>query len=109
MPRQEDKEVNKQASKQETLERRLKKTRSEIIKTIKERRKAEKDFLGVIKQQKKYWEDQLQNTDPQNKERHDELKEKIENEELLIKQIYDELNRIDKELEQEKEHEEAEK
>ncbi len=110
MPEQEEERIGKQASKQGTLEEKLGKTRDQIIKTFKERRKSEKDFLEVIKKQREYWRGQLKNTDPQkDKERYDELKGKIKNEEKLIKQIEEELDNIDKEIEQEKEHKEAEK
>ena len=109
MPRQEKERIDKQVSKQETLEERLGKTRRQIIKTFKDRRKSEKDFLEVIKKQKEYWKGQLKNTDPQeDKDRYDELNEKIKNEEKLIKQIKDEIDRIDNEIKQEKEHEWAE-
>ena len=110
MPEQEDERVDKQAQKQDTLEQRLQKTREEIIKTFKARKESEKDFLETIKKQKEYWKGQLKNTDPEkNKERYDELKEKINNEEKLIKQIEEEICRIDMELKQEERHKGAEK
>ncbi|MEL7670140.1 hypothetical protein [Methanobacterium sp.] len=105
----EKERIDKQVLKHDTLAERMQKTRDEIIKTYRERKKSEKEFLEIIKKQKKYWEDQLRVTDPQkDKERYDELKEKIKNEETLIGQIKDELNSIDKELGKEKEHKEKE-
>ena len=109
MPEEKER-IDKQARKHDTLAERLQKTRDEIMKTYIGRKQSEKDFLEVIKKQKKYWEDQLKNTDPQkNKERYDELEEKIENEKTLIKQIKDELNNLDKELGKEEEHKEKER
>ena len=103
MPGQEE-------NKQETLEERLQKTRDEIINTFKARIVTEKEFLGTIKKQREYWKGQLKNTDPRkDKERYNELKEKIKNEEKLIKQIEEELDNINKEIEQEKEHKEKER
>ncbi len=108
MPEEKER-IDKQVRKHDTLEERIQKTRDEIIKTYNERKESEKDFLEVIKNQKKYWEGQLRNTDPEkDKERYDELKEKIKNEEALIGQIKDELNSLDVELGKEKEHEEKE-
>jgi len=105
MPLNEDERMSKQASEHETLEERLEKTRNEIMETFKRRRESETEFLGVIRKQKDYWTGQLEGTDPKkNKERYDELKEKIKNEEILIKQIKEELVRIDEELKQEEEH-----
>lgn len=109
MPEEKER-IDKQVRKHDTLEERIQKTRDEIIKTYNERKESEKDFLEVIKNQKKYWEGQLRNTDPEkDKERYDELKEKIKNEETLIGQIKDELNSLDVELGKEKEHGENER
>jgi 2,3-bisphosphoglycerate-independent phosphoglycerate mutase len=109
MPRQEDEMIDKQVRKLETLEERLEKTRSEIIGTFKRRKESEKEFLEIIKKQKEYWEGRLKDTDPQkNKKRYSELEEKIKNEEMLIRQINEELDRIDEELEQERVHREQE-
>ena len=109
MPRREDERINKQTREYKTLEERLEKTRNEIIETFKKRRESEKDFLDVVKKQKEYWIGQLGVTDPKkNKKRYDELKEKIKNEETLIKQIKEELIRIEEELKQERKHKEAE-
>lgn len=108
MPEEKEK-MDKQARKYDTLEERMQKTRDEIMKTYRKRKESEKDFLEVIKNQKKYWENQLKVTDPQkDKKRYSELKEKIKNEETLIKQIKDELVNLDKEIEAENEHKEKE-
>lgn len=107
---QEDERIVKQTHKQEKLEKRLHKIRNEIVETYKRRRESEKDFLEVIKKQMEYWKDRLSETDPEkNKKRYNELKQKIKGEETLIKQIKEELGRIDQELKQEREHEEKEK
>ena len=109
MPNQEDEMIEEQADKHEALEERIQKTRDEIIETYRQRKISEKDFLEIIENQKKYWESQLNNTDPQkDKERYNELKEKIKNEERFIVQIEEELTNLDKGLSKEKEHEEAE-
>lgn len=108
MPEEKER-IDKQARKHDTLTERIQKTRNEIIKTYRKRKKSEKDFLEVIKKQKKYWEDQLNNTDPkENKKRYDELKGKIKNEETLINQIKEELINLDKEIEAEAKHKEKE-
>lgn len=108
MPEQEDKRIGKQVRKYEKLEDRFEKTRSKIIETFKNRIKSEKDFLEVIEKQREYWKDRLKETDPQkDKDRYNELKEKIKSEETLIKQIKEELVKIDEKIKQE--HREAEK
>lgn len=109
MPRQEEERMGKQARKHDTLQERLQKTRNEIIETFKARMGTEKEFLETIKKQREYWKGQLKNTDPgKNKERYNELKEKIKSEEKLIKQIEEELDNINEEIKQEKEHKEKE-
>ncbi|WP_424355001.1 hypothetical protein [Methanobacterium sp. MBAC-LM] len=109
MPGEEKERINEQARKHDTLEEQMQKTRDEIMKTYRERRGHEKEFLDVIKNQKRYWEDQLRNTDPEkDNERYEELKGKIENEKSLIKQIKDEIHDLNEELKNEKEHKEKE-
>lgn len=109
MPKGEKERIKEQARKHDTLEERMQRTRDEIMKTYMERRVHEKEFLEVIRNQKKYWEDQLKNTDPEkNRERYDELKERIKNEKTLIKQIKEEIHDLNEELKKEKEHKEKE-
>jgi septal ring factor EnvC (AmiA/AmiB activator) len=105
MPENYEKRITEQARKCEKLKEEFANIRKDITRTVKERKKSEKDFLDVIKKQMEYWEDQLKNTDPQkDKERYNEIKGKIKSEKVLIKQIKDELDRIDQELKLEKEH-----
>lgn len=108
MPEEDERIMDEQKRKKE-MEERFQDTHNKIIETFKDRKKFEKEYLDIIEKQKKYWNDRLKETDPQkNKERYDELKDKIKNEETLIKQIKDEVDRIDDALRLEKEHEEQE-
>ncbi len=106
----EHERITSESKKKADLEKEFQDTHKQILKTFKERRKFEIEYLAVIKKQKKYWNDRLKETNPQkDKKRYDELKDKIKNEEILIKQIKDEIEKIDKQVITEKEHKEREK
>jgi len=77
------------------------KTRSSVIRAIKDRKRVEMEYLDAVKKQMWYWKTQMDATDPEkDKERYDELKKNIESEEAHIKQVQDELNRINEEIKQ---------
>jgi hypothetical protein len=77
------------------------KTRSSVIRAIKDRKRVEMEYLDAVKKQMWYWKTQMDATDPQeDRGRYDELKKNIESEEAHIKQVQDELNRINEELKQ---------
>ncbi|MGZ7134860.1 MAG: hypothetical protein ACXVHY_03165 [Methanobacterium sp.] len=81
------------------MEKQLNKTRVNIIKTIKDRKRVEMEFLAAVKRQMGYWKNQLENTDPENdKERYLQLKDNVEMEKKHIKQIEEELDRINEEI-----------
>ncbi len=81
MPKKEDEEaIIDQEKNKKILEQRFLNTHDKIIETYKDRKKFEKEYLEVIKKQKKYWTDRLSETDPKkDKERYNELKNKIKN------------------------------
>ncbi len=63
------------------------------------------EYLDAVKKQMGYWTSQIENTDPEkDKERYNVIKKNIEMEKTHIKQIQDELNRINEELKMENEH-----
>jgi len=100
-----DKRIINQWNKKEEIDNEFKNTNKKIMETVKNRQKTEKSYLDIIKKQKKYWEDQLKKIDPEiNKNRYNELNENIEREKRLIKQIKEELDRIDKEFKMVKEY-----
>ncbi|MGZ7047178.1 MAG: hypothetical protein ACXVHP_02720 [Methanobacterium sp.] len=93
------KKIIEEKNKQRKMEEQLNKTRVNIIKTIKDRKRVEMEFLAAIKRQMGYWKNQMDNTDPENdKERYQQLKGNIEREKVHIKQIEDELDRINDEI-----------
>ncbi|MGZ7159883.1 MAG: hypothetical protein ACXVHV_11705 [Methanobacterium sp.] len=93
------KKIIEEKNKQKKMEKQLNKTRVNIIKTIKDRKRVEMEFLAAIKRQMGYWKNQMDNTDPENdKERYQQLKDNIEREKVHIEQIEDELDRINEEI-----------
>lgn len=107
MPEQNgDEKKDKNVRELEDLEEKYWDIHKSIVRTIKERERVEREYLAVIKKQMEYWEGQLNKTDPiKDKKRYNELKERIEVEKSLIKQIDEELVRIKEELKLEREHE----
>ena len=105
MPLKDYKEIMEERKKQEKLKELLNKTRISIIKTIKERKRVEMEFLGAARKQMGYWKIQIENTDPEkDKERYNEIKKNIEMEKVHIKKIREEIDRITKEIKMEEEH-----
>jgi len=105
----EDKRALNQKNEQEELENKFQDIHKKIMKTVRDRKRSEEDYLEIIKKQKKYWEDRLKNTDPEkDKDRYNELEENIKREIKLIKQINEELSRIEEEYEMEREHKKRE-
>lgn len=95
-----DKKISEEINKQKKMEEQLNKTHLSLIKTIKDRKRVEMEYLVAIKRQMGYWKSQINNTDPQkDKERYNELKKNIELEKAHIKQVKDELDRINEEIE----------
>ncbi|MGZ7043883.1 MAG: hypothetical protein ACXVHW_10660 [Methanobacterium sp.] len=93
------KKIIEEKNKQKKMEKQLNKTRVNIIKTIKDRKRVEMEFLAAVKRQMGYWKNQLENTDPENdKERYLQLKDNVEMEKKHIKQIEEELDRINEEI-----------
>lgn len=79
----------------------LYKTRN-VIKTIKDRKRVQMEYLDAVKRQLGYWKSLMDATDSQKDEnRYNELKKNIENEKEHIKQIQKELNRINEEIKKE--------
>jgi len=71
-----------------------------IIRAIKDRKRVEMEYLDAIKRQIGYWNSQIEIAVPEDKDRYNELKMNIESEKGHIKQVQDELNRINEELEE---------
>ena len=70
-----------------------------IIKTIKDRKRVEMEYLDAVKRQLGYWKSQIEITDPKKDiNRYDELKRNIESEKVHIKQIENELNKINDDI-----------
>ncbi|MEL7670136.1 hypothetical protein [Methanobacterium sp.] len=72
------------------------------ISRLKNMKRVEMEYLDAVKKQMGYWNNQINATDPQEDEdRYNELKNNAENEKEHIKQVQDELNRINQEIERE--------
>jgi hypothetical protein len=88
-----------ESNKQKKIIEQLNKTRISIIRTIKDRKRVEMEYLDAVKKQMGYWKSQIEITDAEkDKERYNVIKKNIEMEKAHIKQIQDELNRINEEL-----------
>ena len=70
-----------------------------LVRTIKDRKRVEMEYLDAVKKQMWYWKTQIDATDPEEDEdRYNELKENIKREEEHIEMVQNELNRINEEL-----------
>jgi hypothetical protein len=99
MPQKDYKKIMEESNKQKKIEEELNKTRISIIRTIKDRKRVEMEYLDAVKKQMGYWKSQIENADAEkDKERYNVIKKNIEMEKAHIKQIQDELNRINEEL-----------
>jgi hypothetical protein len=99
MPQKDYKKIMEESIKQKKIEEELNKTRISIIRTIKDRKRVEMEYLDAVKKQMGYWKSQIEKTDAEkDKERYNQIKKNIEMEKTHIKQIQDELNRINEEL-----------
>ncbi len=104
MPQKDYKKIMEERNKQKKIEEELNKTRINIIRTIKDRKRIEMEYLDAVKKQMGYWKSQIENTDPEkDKERYNQLKKNIEMEKDHIKQIQEELDRISEEIKMENE------
>ncbi|MDI6723233.1 MAG: hypothetical protein QMD61_01155 [Methanobacterium sp.] len=81
----------------------LNETRIHTIRSIKDRKRVEMEYLDAVKRQMGYWKSQMDITDPQDEYRFNLLKRNIESEKKHIKQVQDELNRINDEIKREEE------
>lgn len=79
-------------------EKQSNKSHINIIRTIKDRKRVEMEYLGAVKRQIGYWNAQLEITNSEDKDRYNELKRNIESEKEHIKQIEAELNKINEEI-----------
>ncbi len=72
------------------------------INRLKNMKRVEMEYLDAVKKQIGYWNNQIDTTDPQKDEnRYNELKKNAEKEKEHIKQVQDELNRINEQIERE--------
>ncbi|MGB9979196.1 hypothetical protein [Methanobacterium sp.] len=72
------------------------------INRLKNMKRVEMEYLDAVKKQIGYWNNQIDTTDQQKDEdRYNELKRNSEKEKEHIKQVQDELNRINEEIERE--------
>lgn len=72
------------------------------INRLKNMKRVEMEYLDAVKKQIGYWNNQINATDLQkDADRSNELKKNAEKEKDHIKQVQDELNRINQEIERE--------
>jgi len=72
------------------------------ITRLKNMKRVEMEYLDAVKKQIGYWNNQINVIDPQKDEnRYNELKKNAENEKEHIRQVQDELSRINQEIERE--------
>ena len=97
MPQKDYKKIMEENKRK--IEEQQNETHVNSVRTIKDRKRVEMEYLDAVKRQIGYWKGQIDITDPQkDKNRYDELKKNIENEKEHMKQIQDELNRINEEI-----------
>ena len=105
MPQKDYKKIMEESKKQKEIEEQLNKTHISIIRTIKDRKRIEMEYLDAVKKQMGYWKSQIDNIDvKKDKERYNDIKKNIEMEKSHIKQIQEELDRINEELKMENLH-----
>jgi len=102
MPHRDYKKIIEE-NKQRKSEQQLNETRIHTIRSIKDRKRVEMEYLDAVKRQMGYWKSQMDITDPQDEDRFNLLKRNLESEKEHIKQVQDELNRINDEIKREEE------
>ena len=100
----EKRRISKEIAKQKELGEQRIETAKEIIKNLEVQKKIEKEHLDLVEQHQKYWKKQLKNTDRDNRERYDDLKNKLKQEDKIRDKILDHMKHLDKEIEIQKEH-----
>lgn len=88
-------------NKQKQVEEKLNESRIHKMRAIKDRKRVEMEYLDAVKRQMGYWKSQMDTTDPEDKDRYNELKRNIESEKEHFKQVQDELSRINEEIKRE--------
>ena len=88
---------NKGAKKEE---KRYLQTKENIISNLYSQKNAEKDYLKTVNKLLDYWINELKPIDGQSKERHDKLLDLIDTERSTIKKIDEDVDRIDKMIDQ---------
>lgn len=98
----EKKRMKEEINKQKELEEERVETAKKIVKNLKRQKKIEKEHLKVVEQHQDYWKKELEKTS--DRERYDELKEKLKGEEKICDQIVDHIKHLDKEIKFQEEH-----
>ncbi|MGF7117766.1 hypothetical protein [Methanobacterium oryzae] len=100
----EKRRIKEERDKQKKLEEQRVETTKEIVKTLIDQKRIEIEHLNLVEQHQKYWNEQLRNTNRDNRERYDDLKNKIKQEEKIRNKIIDHIKHLDKEIEFRKKH-----
>lgn len=99
MPPKDYKKIMEEKNKRIRNEEKLNESRIHKMRVIKDRKRVEMEYLDAVKRQMGYWKSQIDSTDPEDADRHTELKRNMESEKEHMKQVQKELTRINKEIE----------
>lgn len=101
MPKKDYKMIMEDKNRQRKAEEELNESHSHKMRIIKDRKRVEMEYLDAVKRQMGYWKGQIDTADPEDTDRYNELKRNIESEKEHMKQIQNELNRINEEIKRE--------
>jgi len=96
------KRLSKEINRQKKLEEERVKAAKGIVKNLKEQKKIEEEHLAIVNQHQKYWEKELEKT--KDRERYDDLKNKLELEGEIRDKISAIIKHLDKEIKFQEEH-----
>lgn len=100
----EQKRIAEERNKQKKLEKQRIETAEQIVRTLLNQKKIEKEHLNLVEEHLKYWNAKIENTEDDNKERYNSLKKRLKKEEEIRNKIIDHMNQLDKEIEFHRKH-----
>lgn len=101
---QEEYDEKRMSKIQGELEKERIEATKQIVKNLEEQKKIEKEHLDLVGEHLKYWKKEIEKTNAIDKDRLNELKDRLKMEDRVHNKIKDHIRHIDKEIKFQKEH-----
>lgn len=96
--------ISEEIRKQRELDDERIETSKQIIKNLEKQKEIEKEFLDLVDKHQNYWKKELEKANENDRDRSNDLKDRLQMEEEIRNKILDHINHIDKEIKAHKEH-----